>query len=115
VWEHTLILTGELTFRSASELEGEIERLCEEGVTDITLDLSRLTRIDASGVAVITFRSRHCARRGYGFVLVAGSRMIQRAFEQAGVIDALPFRPDEIAARRRPVAMSVGRSRDGCE
>lgn len=97
---HTLVLTGELTHRSAHALEVEIERLCEEGVTGITLDLRQLTYIDSIGVAVISFRCRLCRRYGYGFALIAGSRFIDRAFEQAGVADLLPRRDDDVVARR---------------
>ncbi len=44
VWRHKLILTGTLDHRSAAELEDEIECLCEEGVTTLTLDLRQLSR-----------------------------------------------------------------------
>jgi anti-anti-sigma factor len=90
-WNHTLILTGELTHRSAHALELEIERLCEEGVTDITLDLRELTGLDPVGVAVIAFRCGLCEKRGYGFRLIRGSQSVQRAFEHAGVLGMLPF------------------------
>jgi anti-anti-sigma factor len=111
VWTHTLILTGELTHRSAHLLEAEIERLCEQGVTDITLDLRQLTSIDSIGVAVISFRCSLCRRQGYGFTLIPGPRLIHRAFEQAGVIDLLPFQGDEVAARRLRAAIPGQRSR----
>jgi anti-anti-sigma factor len=114
-WSHTLILTGELNQRSAHALELELERLCEQGVTDITLDLSQLTDIDPTGVAVIVFRNGLCARQGYGFALIPGSRQVHRMFERAGVVDALPFRDDEVAARRRRVPSVAARFRDGCE
>jgi anti-anti-sigma factor len=108
---HTLILTGELSYDSAHTLEVEIERLFEEGVTTITLDLRQLTYIDEIGVGVIAFRSRLCRRQGHGFLLIPGPRSIQRAFERAGVADWLPFLEDEVAARRlRTVAR--GRSAD---
>jgi anti-anti-sigma factor len=110
-WEHTLVLTGELTYRSAPMLELAIERLCEEGVTDITLDLRQLADIDSIGVAVISFRCGLCRRQGYGFALIPGSRLIHRAFEQAGVIDLLPFRGDEVAARRLRASIPGRRSR----
>jgi anti-anti-sigma factor len=97
VWTHTLVLTGELDHRSAHALEREIERLCEEGVTGITLDLRELTYIDSIGVAVIAFRCGHCTRRGHDFALIPGSPLVQSAFEQAGVSDALPFRGEEVA------------------
>lgn len=96
-WHHTLVLTGELTHRSAHALEVELERLCDEGVTDITLDLHELEAIDPVGVAVIAFRSALCEKRGYGFGLTPGSRAIQRAFEQAGVLGTLPFREQEVS------------------
>jgi anti-anti-sigma factor len=100
VWTHTLILTGELTHHSARTLEIEIERLCDEGVNGITLDMRQLTHIDSIGVAVISFRSGLCRRQGRAFTLIAGPRPIQRAFERAGVTDLLPFQDDEVAARR---------------
>jgi anti-sigma B factor antagonist len=112
---HTLILTGELDRRSAHALEAEIERLCEEGVTGITLDLRELTYIDSIGVAVIMFRCGLCKRRGHDFALIPGSRLIQRVFEQSGVSDLLPFQQDEIAAPRLPALVIGHRSRDSCE
>jgi anti-anti-sigma factor len=112
---HTVVLTGELTHRSAHALEVEIERLCEEGVSSITLDLRQLEQIDSIGAAVIAFRSGLCQRQGYGFTLIPGPRSIQRAFEQAGMISLLPFQDDEVTARRLRVAAPVQRSRSGCE
>ncbi|MGD0454785.1 MAG: STAS domain-containing protein [Solirubrobacteraceae bacterium] len=100
LWTHTLVLTGELTHRSAHALEVEIERLCDEGVTGITLDLRQLRQIDSIGVSVISFRCGLCQRQGLGFSLIPGSRLVQRAFERAGVGDLLPFQVDEVAARR---------------
>ena len=97
---HTLVLTGSLTHRSAHALEVEIERLCDEGVSAITLDLRQLGRIDAIGVAVVAFRCGLCQRRGLGFTLIPGAPPVQHAFEQAGVSDLLPFQVDEVAARR---------------
>jgi anti-anti-sigma factor len=88
---HTLVLIGELDRASAHTLEAEIEQLCESGTGGITLDLSKLSYIDATGVAVIAFRSRLCQRRGYEFALIPGSWFIQRAFELAGVVDRLRF------------------------
>ena len=112
---HTLILTGELDHHSAHALEVEIEHLCEEGVTGITLDLRELTYIDSIGVAVIAFRSNLCKRRGYDFELIPGSRSIHRAFEQAGVTDLLRFQENDVATPRLPDSPVTDRSRDSCE
>jgi anti-anti-sigma factor len=100
VWTHTLVLTGALTRRSAQALEVEIERLCDEGVSAITLDLRQLAHIDSIGVAVVAFRCGLCQRQGLGFSLIPGSQRVQRAFEHAGVSELLPFQIDEVAARR---------------
>lgn len=89
---HTLVLQGELTGASAAcTLEAALEDLCETEVDAITLDLSNLTHIDATGVAVIAFRCHWCERRGREVALVAGGRPVQRAFELAGMADRLPF------------------------
>jgi anti-anti-sigma factor len=100
---HTLVLTGSLDRSSVHTLEAEIERLCEEGVTGITLDLRQLADIDPFGVAVIAFRCGLCKRRGYDFALIRGSRAIQRAFEKAGVSELLPFERDAAVAQLPPV------------
>jgi anti-anti-sigma factor len=97
---HTLVLTGELTRRTAHTLEVEVERLFEEGVASIALDLRQLTHIDPTGVAVVAFRCRLCKRHGNSIVLIPGSELIQQAFAEAGVADDLPFQEDELAARR---------------
>jgi anti-anti-sigma factor len=115
IWMHTLKLTGELTHRSAHTLEVEIERLFEEGVTSITLDLRQLTHIDPLGVAVIAFRCRLCKRQGHGFMLIAGPRFVQHAFEEAGVIDQLPFQEDVLAPRRLRAAAPARPPRESCE
>jgi anti-anti-sigma factor len=94
---HTLVLTGELNCRSAQALEQEIEKLCEEDVTGITLDLRKLDYIDSIGVAVIAFRWGLCKRRGYDFVVVPGSRLVHRALAEAGVSDLL-LSDDDVAA-----------------
>jgi anti-anti-sigma factor len=113
---HTLILTGELTHGSAHTLEVEMERLFEEGVTAITLDLRQLTHIDSIGVGVIVFRCRLCRRQGHGVALIPGPQLIQRAFAEAGVIDRLPFQEDELAARRLRAAATLTRhARESCE
>jgi anti-anti-sigma factor len=96
-WVHTVILTGELDRGSAHLLEAEMERLCKEGVTGITLDLRGLTHIDSIGVAVVAFQCGLCRRRGYDVDLIPGPASVQHAFKDARVLDTLPFREEEIA------------------
>lgn len=92
---HTLVLIGELDRTSTLTLEAEIERLCEAGIGGITLDLSKLSGIDSTGVAVIVFRDGWCRRRGCELALIPGSGAVQRAFELAGAIDGLAFKESD--------------------
>jgi anti-anti-sigma factor len=89
---HRLVLVGRLDSASTYRLEAEIERLCEAGISAITLDLSELSGIDGAGVAVIAFRAKWCRRHGCELVLIPGSSAVQRAFELAGARDDLPFK-----------------------
>ncbi len=89
VWRHRLILTGKLDCRSASELEEEIDCLCQEGVTILTLDLRQLDAIDPTGAMVVAFCGAACRRRGHDFAVIPGSRLIHRALTEAGATDLL--------------------------
>jgi anti-anti-sigma factor len=102
VWRHKLLLTGKLDHCSASELEEEIECLCEEGVTTLTLDLRHLDAIDPTGATTIARRGAICKMRGHDFTVVAGSRTIRRVLAEAGATDLLT--PDQNASvvRRFP-------------
>jgi len=91
-WRHKLILTGRLDHRSAPELEEEIECLCQEGVTILTLDLRQLDEIDAAGVRTIAFRGALCKRRGHDFAVIPGS--VHHALAEAGAADLLRTDPD---------------------
>ncbi|MHB8233942.1 MAG: STAS domain-containing protein [Solirubrobacteraceae bacterium] len=95
---HTLVLLGELDRTSAPTLEAAIEELHETQVSPITLDLSKLTRIDATGVAVVAFRCRWWNMQGSEISLIPGARPVQRVFELAGMTDRLPFLQGEPAA-----------------
>lgn len=100
VWRHRLILTGKLDYRSASELEEEIECLCQEGVTILTLDLRQLDAIDPAGATVIAFCGAAWKRRGHDFVVIPGSRVIHRELTEAGAADLLTLDRNESAVRR---------------
>jgi anti-anti-sigma factor len=108
VWRHRLILTGKLDYRSASELEEEIDCLCQEGVTILTLDLRQLRAIDPTGATVIAFWGAACKRRGRDFAVIPGSRVIHRVLAEAGATDLLTLDPSESVVRR-----SSSRSSDG--
>jgi anti-anti-sigma factor len=110
VWRHKLILMGKLDYRSAPELEEEIECLCEEGVTILTLDLRQLDAIDSTGVTAIAFRGTSCKRQGHDFAVIPGSGEIRHALAEAGAANLLTPDSNESVVRRFP-SRSSGDSR----
>ena len=99
VWRHRLILTGKLDYRSASEIEEEVECLCQEGVTSLTLDLRQLDAIDPTGATAIVFCGAVCRRRGHDFAVIPGSRVIHHALTEAGATDLLTLDWNESVVR----------------
>ncbi len=95
VWRHKLILTGRLDDRTAVELEDEIECLCEEGVTIITLDLRQLDAIDVVGARAIARRGAVCKKQGRDFAVIPGSPEVHRALADAGAESLLEGDPGE--------------------
>jgi anti-anti-sigma factor len=91
---HILVLSGELDAGSIARLESAITRCTSAGTTAITLDLSRLSFIDSSGLWTITLARRWCEAHGRGFTLVPGPPQVQEVFEVTGLIDVLPFTRD---------------------
>jgi anti-anti-sigma regulatory factor len=100
VWRHRLILTGKLDYRSASELEEEIECLCQEGVTILTLDLRQLDAIDPTGATAIAFCGAACKRRGRDFAVIPGSGVIHSELTEAGATELVTLDRSESAVRR---------------
>lgn len=84
VWKHKLVLTGTLDHRSVVELEDEIECLCEEGVTILTLDLRQLDAIDSVGATAIACGGVACKERGCDLAVVPGSPVARRTLAEAG-------------------------------
>jgi anti-sigma B factor antagonist len=117
---HTLSLAGELDIATAPRLQATIDRLCEEGATEIVLDLHELSFIDSSGLRLIFTSEQLCDRHGCDFSLSRAQPQAQRLFEVAGVVGRLSFRGRSLArriARRRtsPTRMTVGRRRPDFE
>jgi anti-anti-sigma factor len=88
---HTLYLSGALEISTCNELEAILVALCEAGCRRITVDISRITFIDSSGLAAIIRAGQHCRGREYEFRLTPGPVAVQRLFEVAGLLDVLPF------------------------
>jgi anti-anti-sigma regulatory factor len=106
VWKHKLVLTGRLNHSTAVELEDEIECLCEEGVTILTLDLRQLDAIDPAGAKTIALHGVACKRRGRDFAVVPGSPVVHHELAEAGAESLLADDPGETGVLR----LSTGHS-----
>jgi anti-anti-sigma factor len=87
----TLTLSGELDLAFAPELEGMIQRACQDSTHAITLDLSALSFIDSCGLCSILSVKTLCEQSAHEFALVAGQPQVHRVFELTGLADVLPF------------------------
>ncbi|HEX4467470.1 MAG TPA: STAS domain-containing protein [Solirubrobacteraceae bacterium] len=89
---HTLILSGELDIASTPELEAAVSGLCAGDVEAITLDLSNVSFMDASGLQAILATRWLCETNACDFALIQGPRQVQELFDFCGLLDVLPFR-----------------------
>ena len=64
-------------------------RLAEDGAGALVLDLRKVTFMDTSGLQLVFEQQRRAALAGFEFVVVRGSRQLQRLFEIAGFGDRL--------------------------
>ena len=61
----------------------------EEGAAKVVLDLRRVGFMDTSGLQLVFDEQRRSAQSAFEFVVVRGSRQLQRLFEIAGFGDRL--------------------------
>ena len=87
----TLVLSGDLDLASAWLLDCPLLQIGADGTRSFTLDLSRLTFIDSTGIRAILAARGLCAARGCEFMLIPGPAHVQRMFEVSGLMDHLPF------------------------
>ena len=88
----TVRIRGELDMSGTLRLEQELTRLTEqERVPELTLDLSRVTFIDSTGLGMIINTDQAARQEGFTLRLVPGPREVHRVFEMVGLADVLPF------------------------
>jgi anti-sigma B factor antagonist len=88
---HTLVLTGELDIAQAEEMAEVVRRVCGNGASSITLDLSGLTFMGSTGLRMVLLARDLCREHGYEFRIVPGPTHVQRLFEISGLSNRLPF------------------------
>jgi anti-anti-sigma factor len=68
-------------------LKAMIARLCEGGVKQLTIDLSKLTFMDSMGIHLLISASQLCAKHRCVFSATAAPPAVQRILEICGVAD----------------------------
>jgi anti-anti-sigma factor len=86
---HTLFLRGELDLGGADYLEAVVFCLLVDGIDGISLNLSKLAFIDATGVRSLRAVRELCLHRGFAFSLSRPTGQVRRLFEMTGAADDL--------------------------
>jgi anti-anti-sigma factor len=86
-----LMLSGELDMAASTQLEATLASLPGDGVSELTVDLSRLTFMDSAGLHTVLNARAFCVSHGAEFSLVGGPPNIQRLFEITGLLDVMGF------------------------
>jgi anti-sigma B factor antagonist len=78
-------VAGELDAASVGRLESVLEDAITRGARRIEMDLSRLSFVDSSGLAVLIRAQQRVAARGGALAIEPASEPARRLFEVAGV------------------------------
>ncbi len=90
-FRHVLVLSGELDMASSPALEEAVRGICTGPTEALTVDLSRLTFMDSTGLRVVLLAKELCEGHGCEFLVITGPPQIQRLFEVTGILERLPF------------------------
>lgn len=77
--------TGELDVYTVPRLVGFVESLCDDGVTEVCLDLSQLRFIDSRGLGSLVSLTKRLREAGGHLSLAAPSAALQRLFTISGI------------------------------
>ena len=95
-------LVGELDLAEVGTLQAEFDRLCANGLSALTVDLSGLDFLDSTGLhALLRLRGR-CERQQLSLQLVPGPPSVQRLFRITGTDTQFTSRRATPPRRPRP-------------
>jgi len=84
--KNVLTLQGEFTIYSASEFKIKIDANQEILKSDLTIDLSKVTRIDTSGIQVLISLKKHFNEKGFNIILINHSDAVISIIELYGLL-----------------------------
>lgn len=76
---------GEIDIRSAAELRAQLERVLDDGATDVVLDLRAVTFVDSTALSVMVGAHKRLARDGGALEVVTGASAVRRVLEVTGL------------------------------
>jgi len=82
---------GELDLAEVEPLQAEFDRLCANGLSKLTVDLSELDFVDSTGLHVLLRLGARCARQQLALQLVPGPPGVQRLFLITGTDSQFTF------------------------
>lgn len=102
-------LGGELDLATVWQLRVALEAVVAERPQHLVLELTAVTFVDVTGLAVLVRTQQELASAGRVLTLRHPSRMLRRLLTVLDLTDTLPEEPDEPAEPDRPAAQnSVG-------
>jgi len=84
-------LVGELDLAEVEPLQAELERLCSNSLSALTLDLSGLEFLDSTGLHVLLRLRSRCESQQLELLLVPGPASVQRLFRITGTDTQFSF------------------------
>lgn len=86
-----LELHGELSLFTVERVRPALFELKHRGIRHLRVDLSGLTLLDTSGVALLLSIHHHAVRDGWRVTMAAPPDPLQRRIERLGLTERLPF------------------------
>jgi anti-sigma B factor antagonist len=84
-----LALIGELDMATAPDLAAALDRVLQHGPDDVIIDLSGLSFLDSSGIAVLVTGQQQLNQRDRSLAVRGARPHALKVFEIAGLIDFL--------------------------
>jgi anti-sigma B factor antagonist len=94
-----LSLTGELVFETARKVERELRVIEERKPDALAIDLSGLSMIDSTGLALVVSADSRARSEGRRLMVVEGPDSVQRVFRMTRLDDRLDIVPSLEAGR----------------
>lgn len=88
-----LSLSGELVFETARQVERELRMLEERRPAALAIDLSGLSMIDSTGLALVVSADSRARGEGRRLMVVEGPDPVQRVFRMTRLDDRLDIVP----------------------